>query len=386
MKAPRFAPFFAVAIGVVVALALPASSFGLERNFAGSGQIDYHRVHQPPEGEPRTTFAGFTGEFAFKLAVDLADQVSANVKVCYGCHGFELDMAYFDYRVADEFNIRAGRFSPTFGAFNLRHDPANHFFSDKPLIYDMGRMLRSREWNQGVLPSPFPDNGIEFDGTHWFGASLQLDYAAWAVSGFRADQEAFDIDFQQSHTSYYIDNNDEPAVGGRLGATIRLSSSADVTLGASVQYGHLDPNRKIAYGIAGSDLSLRIDRTDLRFEYLVRREDVNESNPAALRYDISSKGGDFFVKQGGYAELKVPLSADVYAIGRFDVMYRAGNLPKLSPLSDKSAITRYTLGTMFAFTTGLRAKISGEVWDFSDADVEGRHGEFTWHAAIVGTY
>jgi hypothetical protein len=295
-------------------------------------------------------------------------------------------MAYFDYRLADEFNLRVGRFSPTFGAFNLRHDPANHYLSDKPLIYDMGRMLRSREWNQGVLPSPFPDNGVEIDGTHWFGTALQFDYAVWAVSGFKADQAAFDIDFQQSHTSYYIDNNAEPAVGGRLGATFRLGSSSDLTLGASGQYGHLDPNRKISYAIVGSDLSLRIDRTDLRLEYLIRREQVNEDNPAALRYDVNGSAGDFFVKQGGYAELKVPLTSDVYLIGRFDGMYRVGNLPKLSPLSDRSSVTRYTLGTMFAFTTGLRAKISGELWDFSDPDIEGRHGEFTWHAAVVGTY
>jgi len=78
-------------------------------------------------------------------------------------------MAYFDYRVADELAFRVGRFSPSFGAFNIRHDPANHATSDKPLPYDMGRMLRMNEWNLGVLPSPFPDNGVEIDGTHWFG-------------------------------------------------------------------------------------------------------------------------------------------------------------------------------------------------------------------------
>src|SRR5690349_2558132 len=106
-----------VAASVVVALAVPTPSFGLERNFAGSGQLDYHFVPQPAEGAPRTTFGAFTGEFAFKLAVDISEQASANVKVCYGCHGFELAMAYFDYRLADELNLRVGRFSPTFGAF-----------------------------------------------------------------------------------------------------------------------------------------------------------------------------------------------------------------------------------------------------------------------------
>jgi len=70
-------------------------------------------------------------------------------------------MIYFDLRAFDELNVRIGRFSPSFGSFNLRHDPGNHKLSDKPLPYDMGRMLRNATWNNGVLPSPFPDNGVE---------------------------------------------------------------------------------------------------------------------------------------------------------------------------------------------------------------------------------
>ena len=33
-------------------------------------------------------------------------------------------MGYFDYRLMDELNVRVGRFSPSFGSFNLRQDPA----------------------------------------------------------------------------------------------------------------------------------------------------------------------------------------------------------------------------------------------------------------------
>src|SRR6185369_11625644 len=139
-------------------------------------------------------------------AVDFSERVSANMKVCYGCHGFEADMMYFDIRVSDELNFRVGRFSPSFGAFNLRHDPANHRLSDKPLPYDMGRMLRLRQWNMSVLPSPFPD-----DGTKFFGDSLQLDYAVYAVSGFKAEARPIDLDFRLSRTpQYYVDNNARP--------------------------------------------------------------------------------------------------------------------------------------------------------------------------------
>ena len=60
----------------------------------------------------------------------------------------------------------------------MRHDPANHNTSDKPLVYDMGRMLRLRQWNEGVLPAPWVDNGVEINGTHFFGKRAQFDYAA----------------------------------------------------------------------------------------------------------------------------------------------------------------------------------------------------------------
>src|SRR6185503_19722901 len=110
------------------------------------------------------------------------------------------------------------------GAFNLRHDPANHRLSDKPLPYDMGRMLRLRQWGMSVLPSPFPDNGVAINGSKFIGSSFQFDYAAYAVSGFKADSRPLDIDFKLSRSpqSYYIDNNARPATGCRISFTYRL--------------------------------------------------------------------------------------------------------------------------------------------------------------------
>src|SRR5947207_486117 len=113
-------------LAFLTALTGAGRAAAIERNFAGSAQLDYHFVPGKKSGPPRNVFDGFTSEVALKLAVDVSERLSANVKVCHGCHGFELPMAYFDYRVADELNVRVGRFSPSFGAFNLRHDPANH--------------------------------------------------------------------------------------------------------------------------------------------------------------------------------------------------------------------------------------------------------------------
>ncbi len=185
-------------------------------------------------------------------------------------------MAYFDYRVRDELNFRIGRFSPSFGAFNVRHDPANHATSSKPLPYDMGRMLRMNAWNEGVIPSPFPDNGIEIGGTHWFGDRAQLDYAVYAVSGFKADEGSPDIEWSHSTSQFgqLNDNNGRPAVGARWVLTLKLGEANDVTGGASAMYGTYDPANRVAYFIGGVDFAARLGRTQIRFEYLMRRQSV----------------------------------------------------------------------------------------------------------------
>ncbi|MFI5303053.1 MAG: hypothetical protein ACHREM_33605, partial [Polyangiales bacterium] len=71
------------------------SARALERNFAGSAQFDASLVPTDRNMIARDgTFDGITTEIALKLAVDVTDKLSANVKVCYGCHGFEVGLAH----------------------------------------------------------------------------------------------------------------------------------------------------------------------------------------------------------------------------------------------------------------------------------------------------
>ncbi len=382
------------------------SAFAVDRNFAGSAQVDYFLVPTSGAnvdqdfqgvGTNRTGvfgkygFDGFTLEASEKVAVDVSEHLSANVKVCYGCHGFELDMAYADYRFADELNLRAGRFSPSFGAFNLRHDVANHKLSDKPLPYDMGRMLRMRTWNLGVLPSPFPDNGVELDGTHWFGETTQLDYAAYAVQGFRSgDPHPADFDFLLSHTPYYVDDNGLPAVGARLAVTRKLGELSDATLGASGMYGTYDPRGSLTYAIVGGDFTLRVHRTSLRIEYLVRRMEIDASDPMLLALPVPPDGEEYVLKHGAYVELEQPLSPVFDLLARVDGLYRIGNF-RADPtgetfLSRKSGVLRYTLGAAFSLERGFRVKLSTELWQFSDPDDDGHTLAVGLHASFVAAY
>jgi len=385
---------------IVVALAAVLLAFvsparAIEHTFAGSAQVDYLAVPTQPSGDANAgtgnTLDGFTLEATLKAAVDISSHLSANVKVCYGCHGFELDMAYFDLRVADELNFRLGRFSPSFGAFNLRHDVANQKLSDKPLPYDMGRMLRNVAWGYSVLPSPFPDNGAEIDGTHWFGEKAQLDYAAYAVAGFRTTgADPIDLNFPLSHTypyALYVDNNARPTGGARLALTLKPGSLSDLTLGASGMAGTYDDQNQLWYVIVGGDASLRVNRTNLRLEYLMRRTDFSVGDPALLKYAIGpGAGGSYFVKHGAYFEVEQPIVRDLDVIARVDGILRLGNVAAGSYLTNQSWMARETLGLAWGVERNLRLKASVEYYEFSEADLSGNQRDVAIHVGVAGTF
>ncbi len=356
------------------ALLLPSVGWAqeIERNFAGSAQLDYLAVPTTPSARA-LSFDGFTTELAVKLAVDFTEHFSANVKICYGCHGFETNMAYVDLRVADQLNFRVGRMTPAFGDFMLRHDPANHRANSKPLPYDMGRMLRRAEWNMSILPAPYVDNGLEVNGTQWIGDDVQIDYAAYVVSGLKGNDDGLDLDFVQSRSGnlYYVDNNSEPAFGGRLAASVNFTDFSSGTLGASGTYGHYDPSRDLEYFILGADLYLRFDALVIRAEYLLRRTEYALGAPGEDRFRYDSPAGrNFFIKDGFYVEAEYPLASWLEVFGRWDGMRRNGNVAVNAPLRSKSEILRYTGGVNVVVERGLRIKASAEYWDFSDFDDE----------------
>jgi hypothetical protein len=239
-----------------------------------------------------------------------------------------------------------------------------------------------------VLPSPFPDNGLEIDGTHWFGDRAELDYAVYAVAGFRADPTALDLDFVQQHSAslYYVDDNNTPAGGARVALTAKLGFSTDLTLGASGMYGTFDPQNRFSYAIFGADAWLRVGRTNLRAEWLARRQEFDASNQALFKYTLPPTGGDFFVKHGAYVELEQPLGAGVDGIARVDGLVRLGNVAAASPLSNDALLLRYTIGASIVLSRGVRLKLAPELWQFDYADAAGRKLETSLHVAVAGAF
>ena len=373
-----------LAVAAVLTAAGPAAADSVERNFAGSIQLDYMAVPSESVGR-KIALDSATAEVSMKVTQDFGDNVSASIKLCVACHGIEAGMAFFDLRVADELNFRVGRFTPQFGSFPIRYDPANHRTSDKPLPYDMGRMLRLGEWNMGVLPSPWVDNGVELSGAHYFTDDVRLDYAAYAVGGPRGQSGAADFDYRLSRSgdAYYVDNNSRPSLGGNAALNI-VAGRTTVTAGASGMFGTYDPDNKLHYQIAGAHLVLQLSRVFLRAEYLVRRTEMALGDDPAQRFKYGpgkdGKYDPYFLKQGWYAELELPAGDRLDVILRWDGLRRQGNVLRDSELRSDSAVLRYTAGVSVKVRGAVRIKLSGELYDFSDFS-----DEIAIHLALTGT-
>jgi hypothetical protein len=295
-------------------------------------------------------------------------------------------MAFFDVRFADELNFRAGRFTPSFGEFPLRHDPANHRTSDKPLIYDMGRMLRYQEWNEGILPAPWVDNGLEVNGTHYFGDHVQASYAAYAIGGPRAASQPNDFDFvlSRSPDAYYVDNNSRPVLGGQVVVSY-VSGKYSATAGASAMGGTYDPDHTLPFRIFGGHFVLRLKDVFLRAEYLNRKTKMYMSDDPATEFKYGpgpdGKYDPYFVKDGGYTELEFPILPRLTGVLREDGMRRRGNVLVDSPLRSDSIVLRHTAGVAISLGQSVRLKISFERYDFSDFP-----DEDVIHVGIAGPF
>jgi hypothetical protein len=362
-------------VAIAVSSAAAIANAETRRTIAGSLQLDYLAV--PTSSHIRaTTLDGMTAELSLKMSIDFTNDASATVKVCFACHGFEAAAAFVDLRAADELSVRIGRLTPEFGSFPQRGDPANHRTNDKPLPYDMGRMLHHTDWNEGILPAPWVDNGIELRGTRFVDGG-RVDYAAYILSGPKGAADATDLDFIASRTpgQYYVDNNSEPVFGARLAGTVDLDSDGHgLTFGTSFMTGRYDPDRHLAFLIAGADVVANLDSVVIRAEYLARRTDMEVGADPAMRwkYGPGSDGqyDDHFFKHGFYAEAEVPIGR-VDAFARFDGLLRFGNVlaqpgATSSALTSSSKLFRYTAGAAVRLIENVRLKASAEYYQFSD--------------------
>lgn len=184
-----------------------------------------------------------------------------------------------------------------------------------------------------------------------------------------------------------MDNNALPAGGARLALTLKPTSVSDISFGVSGMGGTYDNLNQLTYAIAGTDFAVRVKRTNLRVEYLVRRTEFATSDPAELKYAIAPSQGNYFMKHGAYAELEQPLMRDLDFIARVDGLLRLGNVPvTATTLSSQSGVLRETLGLAYTVERNLRLKASVEGYEWTDKDPLGHKDDLAFHLGVAGTF
>src|SRR5215831_642622 len=279
---------------VLVVLGASSRAHAVDYTFSGSGALDYRGFVGGATDRVDPNVIGINSlalELSHKIVVDVTERIGVTLKICFGCHGIEVDQGYAELHGSDFWNLRIGRFNVPIGEFNVRHDPANYTTPSKPLPYAMGDMLHyTRDaFNLGVVPTPYSDDGVEIFGGAALTPGFLVDYSIYAVKGFTGQN---DLDFAASRR--FTDGNSTPAAGARLVASI-----GPVSIGGSVAGGTYDANDKLAYWIFGGEAYARIRRFVLRGEYIVRRTDIDTTAPG-YQFEIKEP---YFIKRGWYGQI-----------------------------------------------------------------------------------
>lgn len=373
----RFIRGLLLGVGLTALIAIPASASTV--TFAGSAFADYwFTTSEAARRSTPTSFTGLTGftpEASIKLEADVHETLSFTGRACFGCHGVEVDRVHIDFTPSTYFNVQAGRIGVPFGEMSIRYDPTSHRSVSKPLIYDMGRMAYygPNAFNLGVIPQPYVETGAVVYGQLQPTETFQIWYGGYVVAGLRGNN---DFDFRSMRQPFYVDNNDEPAGGGRLVFTWSPEKSLlkDVQFGVSGMYGRYDARRTLQYLALGADAQVRVGAVTVRAEVAFIRADL-QRDPRLYRYRLIDT---YLDKGGGFVEVEHPITSWLTTLYRFDVLARKGNpfIESAKELTPDSRIYRYTQAFQFLLGDAAYAKLSYEYWHLTDFP--------SFHAVHVG--
>ena len=187
----------------VMALALPIAR-GQERNFAGSVQGSYLYANDM-DGKPARNrgLDGFTTEMSAKLAVDFGEHVSTTVKMCFGCHGFEVGMAFVDMNVADELRFRVGRFTPVVRRVHAAPRPGQppHGGQAAALRHGAHAARQRVELGRAAL-APTSTTASRSRARTGSATRSSSTTRPTPSSGLRGDNDGTDVDFIQTRTCF----------------------------------------------------------------------------------------------------------------------------------------------------------------------------------------
>lgn len=230
------------------------------------------------------------GEFEFNSTIDSGSaNPSERGRV-------ELDQAWIEYSVNEQFKARVGVVLVPFGRYNLEaFDPVQEFTA-RPIFA------------KKVVPTSWSSPGAGFTGRATLGSGVgdgwfkdtSLEYQAFVLNGVNSDISNQD-GLREARGAFHHDNNNNQAVVGRL--LTKLMPGLEV--GVSGYYGSYDTTGKKMRGV---DVDLKITRGP--FELLVEAANF-DLDPGGLSTAPSNLGQPVPpYLRGGYIEGRYRFWAD----------------------------------------------------------------------------
>jgi hypothetical protein len=180
------------------------------------------------------------------------------------------ERAYLEYALTDSITVRGGKFLTPIGHWNLIHAT--------PLVWTTSRPLAT------TLAFPTNMTGV------------------MVTSTIPSIANGMDISFYGSTGSEIRPNPDLDPFSSAIGAHVTLSLGGESQIGFSYADFEQEKSRPERKQLAGVDFLWSRDRVELSGEAVYR----------------SSSIGGSFDERGGFLQLVVPLSARLYAVGRYE--------------------------------------------------------------------
>ena len=190
------------------------------------------------------------------LYADVSDRVKLATEIEFE-HGAAADeggevsveFATIDYLIADPINVRGGIVLSPLGKLNSVHDSPLQDLTERPLV------------DQFIIPTTLSEAGAGLYGSFYPTELAKVDYEIYLTNGFRgttgASSTAVRIDrvegLREARGTRSSDNNDEPAVVGR----IAVSPFLGWELGASTHLGTYDVRGHNLLGIYALDTTFQ---------------------------------------------------------------------------------------------------------------------------------
>jgi hypothetical protein len=366
------------AAGDAAAAAADAPSF----NLFGTVSLIHRSGLRPPDMEN----AGFFPEVWLGAEWNPAGVVSGRIHACVSCHtenaavssrielaeGFvRLDVDQLLCCCEDamiQTHVDGGRFIVPFGAFAAVSHPAAFRTATRPLMYNMGQNIFRDDLGAPILPMPYSDEGVMASASATLIEDISISLDAYAVNGLQGTT-ALDLPGFWAARDY-VDNNSEPAVGGRL-----TVGNQKLRLGASAMSGRYNENGPLAdltgvldYKIYGFDATFRWeDYLRITYEHARRDSDVFDFN---VNDDLRESLRGSIIE----GEFKIWDCPKINAVVRYDDQRRAADflLPASRIVEADFTVSRFTWGFNIALGSST-LMLNHERWHmpdpFDDEDV-----------------